>query len=233
MNHWWQFSTELWWLLDHLKILVASLVPAWSYCKNAFTPQRQFRQIFHLDQLSWICNHYTELLHITHCVCYTHKNDNLHPIVLCIMDNTSALNWTLCTSKKSVISRALARFFYGLLIGSRVGINAMWISTIDNKIANKISRIKATNSFSTDSFTYDYSNLQQEHKEWKAWIFYQPSHKLLSLIWDILLTQSCPNLNQILKLKPPDLGKLCTLDGPKIWKLPTPAVLNKQDTSKL
>ncbi len=86
----------------------------------------------------------------------------------------------------------LARFFCGLLIGSRVGIHTKWISTIDNKIANKILRLQATNSPSTNSFTYGYSNLQQEHKELKAYIFYKPSHKLLSLIWDILLTQLVP-----------------------------------------
>ncbi len=130
--------------------------------------------------------------------------------MLCITDNTSALNWTLHMSKKLIIGRALAKFFCGLLIGSRVEINTKWISVIDNKIADKSSRLKATNSPSTNSLTYDYSNLKQEHKELRACIFYQPSHRLLSLIWNILLTQNCPNLKQILNLRPPDLGKLCT-----------------------
>jgi hypothetical protein len=52
-------------------------------------------------------------------------NNDPHPVVLCVTDNTSALNWTLHTSIKSAIGRALARFFCGLLIGSDVGINAM------------------------------------------------------------------------------------------------------------
>ncbi len=159
-------------------------------------------------------------------------SDNPHPVVLCVTDNTSALNWTLHTSKNSIIGRALARFFCGLLIGSRVGINTKWISMIDNKIADKLSRLKATNSPSTNSLTNDYSNLNQEHEELRACIFYQPSHRLLSLIWDILLTQSCPNLKQILKLRPLDLGKLCTWDEQKIWKLPTPAAPSKQDTNE-
>jgi hypothetical protein len=46
-------------------------------------------------------------------------NNDPYPVVLCVTDNTSALNWTLHTSKKSIIGRALARFFCGLLIGSR------------------------------------------------------------------------------------------------------------------
>ena len=37
--------------------------------------------------------------------------DDPHPVVLCLTDNTSALNWTLHTSKKSIIGQALVRFF--------------------------------------------------------------------------------------------------------------------------
>jgi hypothetical protein len=61
-------------------------------------------------------------------------NDDPHPVVLCVADTTSALNWTLHMSKKSIIDRALARFFCGLLIGSKVGVNAKWISTTENVI---------------------------------------------------------------------------------------------------
>ena len=137
-----------------------------------------------------------------------------YPIVLCVTDNTSALNWTLHTSKKSVIGRALARFFCGLLINSRIGINAKWISTVKNVIADKISRLKCTNEISpsspTHKLTYDYSNLQQEHEELRICNSFQPSPKLLSLIWEILLQQRCPDLKLILSLKPHDLGKLHT-----------------------
>jgi len=61
-----------------------------------------------------------------------------HPVVLCVMDNISAKNWMVHTSKKSIIGRALARFFCGLLIGSNIGINAKWISKLANKIVDKI-----------------------------------------------------------------------------------------------
>ncbi len=64
--------------------------------------------------------------------------DDPHPVVLCVTDNTSALNWTLHTSKKSIICQALARFFCGLLIGSNFGVNAKWISTTKNMIAEDI-----------------------------------------------------------------------------------------------
>jgi hypothetical protein len=128
-----------------------------------------------------------------------------HPVILCVMDNTSALNWTLHTSKKLIIGRALARFFCGLLIGSNVGVNAKWISTIENIITDKISRLKVLNIANSksplSSPTYDYSNLQQEHKELKACNFFQPSCKLVLLLWDILLMQKCPDLSLIMSLK--------------------------------
>jgi hypothetical protein len=141
-------------------------------------------------------------------------NNDPHPVVLCVTDSTRVLNWTLHTSKKSSIGRALASFFCGLLIGSNIGIHAKWISTVKNEVADKISRLKkltTTDSKSSSTHhTYDYVNLQQEHKELKACIFFQPSHKLVSLLLGILLTGKYPDLNLILKLKPQDLGKLCT-----------------------
>jgi len=99
------------------------------------------------------------------------------------------------------------------LIGSHVGINAKWISTVENEIADKISRLKKLTPSITKSpsshYTYDYANLQQEHKELTACNSFQPSHKLVSLLLGILLTGNCPDLKQILILKPQDLGKLC------------------------
>jgi hypothetical protein len=112
-----------------------------------------------LEYVTIILNYCTSLVTFA-----SHKNnDDPHPVVLCITDNTSAMNWTLHTSKKSNIGRALARFFCGLLIGSNVGVNAKWISTIKNLIADKISRLKEvinTNSKLPSSLpTYNYTHL--------------------------------------------------------------------------
>jgi hypothetical protein len=137
-------------------------------------------------------------------------NNNPHLVVLCITDNTSALNWTLHTSKKSIIGRALARFFCGLLIGSNIGVNTKWISIIKNVIADKISRFKTTNLEPSSLPTYNYANLQQEHKELKVCNFFQQSSKPVLLLWEIILTRKCPDLSLILSLKPQGLGKLCT-----------------------
>ncbi len=112
---------------------------------------RMFISINCLKYVTIILNYCASLVVFESCK----VNNDPHPVVLCVTDNTSALNWTLHTSKKSTIGRALARFFCGHLIGSNVGINAKWISTIKNMIADKISRFrevfKSTNSDSPSS----------------------------------------------------------------------------------
>jgi hypothetical protein len=161
-----------------------------------------------LEFVTIILNYCASLVVFENCK----VNDDPHPIVLCVTENTSALNWMLHMSKKLIIGRALARFFCGLLISLNVGINAKWVSTIENVIADKISRLKKlipTNSISSSIPSYDYANLQQEHAELKACTFFQPSPMLVLLIWEILLTQNCPDLSLVLSLKPQDLGKLC------------------------
>ena len=83
-----------------------------------------------------------------------------HPVVLCVTNNISAKTWMTHTCKKSIIGRALARFFCGLLIDSGVGINATWISTTENKITDDISRIKKS-AHDPFSFQYDFANFNR------------------------------------------------------------------------
>jgi len=134
--------------------------------------------------------------------------DDPHPVVLCVTDNVSAKNWTMHTCKKSIVGRALARFFCGLLIGSEVGINAKWISTEANKIADDISRLKKSLTSTTSSFVYDFSKLKQDHADLKLCRFYHPSQELLFMIWKIALTRKSPDLDLVLALKLSGLGKL-------------------------
>jgi hypothetical protein len=109
--------------------------------------------------------------------------------------------------QECIIGHALARFFCGLLIGLDAGINTKWISTSANTIADEISRIKKS-AHNPSSFQYDFSKLQQDHAELKHCHFFQPSQELLSLIWDILLTQKLPDLNKVLLLKQSGFYKL-------------------------
>jgi hypothetical protein len=198
-------TLKFWWHLSFPKEIVEQML---LHLKN--NSNNTFISINCLEYVTIIIDYCPTLIVLATCK----VNNNPYPVVLCVTDNTSTLNWTLHTSKKSIIGRALARFFCGLLIGPQVGINTKWISPIKNVIANKISRLKQTKEIpplsSTYEPTYDYSNLQQEHEELKACNSFQPSPKLLSLIWEILSTQKCPDLSLILSLKPHNLGKLCT-----------------------
>ena len=138
-----------------------------------------------------------------------------YPVILNIVDNTSAHNWTTHACKTSSIGRRLARFFCGLLMGSHVGINSKWISTEDNKIADEISRAKKTAVSSTPTnhspdWHFDYSTLKQRFPELKTCRTFLPSPDLLSEIWKIVLTESFPDPKEIATLRRNGLGKLIT-----------------------
>ena len=131
-----------------------------------------------------------------------------HPILLNGVDNMSANSWTVHTCKGSRLGKLLAKFFCFLLMDATLGVNSKWISTTDNFIADEISRIKKSNSTSSQHFSFDYSTLPQKYPELKNCRFFQPSPDLLSLLWDILLQEKLPSLRQVRALKQSGLGKL-------------------------
>jgi hypothetical protein len=196
-------TLEFWW---HLSFSMEVVERTLLYLKD--NSDKFFILISYLEFVTIILNYCASLVVFENCK----VNDDPHSVVLCVTVFTSALNRVLHTKKKLIIRRVLARFVCGLQIGLNVGINAKLITTIENVITDKISRLKkliATNSTSSSIPSYDYANLQQEHVELKTCTFLQPSLKLVLLIWEILLAQNCPDLSLILSLKPQDLGKLC------------------------
>ena len=136
-----------------------------------------------------------------------------YPVLLNVTDNSSALSWTAHTCRRSKIGRRLARFFCSFLINSPLGINSQWISTEDNKIADDISRLKRASSSSTSPPSFDYSSLPQMYPELASCAHFHPAPKLLSLIWEIVLTEKWPDHNAIRMLIQQPLGKLTTLSG--------------------
>ncbi len=134
--------------------------------------------------------------------------DDPFPVLLGVTDNTSALNWVNHACKGSPLGRALARLFVGLLITSNIGINAKWISTTENKIADEISRLKKLLGANSSSPSFDYSSLQSRFPLLQNCRFWAPSQRLLSMIWNIVLTRKSPDLNEVMSLTPNDLGKL-------------------------
>ena len=137
-----------------------------------------------------------------------------YPVLLNVTNNLSALSWTTGACRKSRIGRLLARFFCSLLINSPLGINSQWISTLHNAIADDISRAKTAASESTHSYpSFDYSSLQQKYPELSHCSFFQPAPELISLIWEIVLTERWPCHDEIKRLKLRPLGNLTTSSG--------------------
>ena len=137
------------------------------------------------------------------CAChYDGTNISAHPVFLNYCDNTSACSWVSHKCKVSLIGRRLARLFVGLVMGTSIGIQAEWLSTHDNTIADDISRIKS----STSDGTFDYSNLLITYPQLISCRVFQPSPTLLGMIWEILLDKKSPDPLILRKIAPPALG---------------------------
>ena len=149
-----------------------------------------------------------------HLVLTEKVTDDKYPVLLNVTDNTSALSWTTGACRKSRIGRLLARFFCSLLINSPLGVNSQWISTTLNTIADEISREKENmNNDNSPHSSFDYSTLQQRFPQLRHCRFFQPSPNLISLIWDIVLTERWPCHSEVRILRQKPLGSLTTLHG--------------------
>ena len=149
---------------------------------------------------------YIAALHIVQTSTVT---DDPYPVILSITDNLLALSWTRHTCKRSRVGRLLARFFCSLLINSPLGINAQWISTVDNVIADNISRVKKESNIDR-SVSFDYTTLKQTYPELSHCSFFQIQSEIISLIWDIVLTGKWPTHEEVQMLKRKPLGRLIT-----------------------
>jgi hypothetical protein len=109
-------TLDFWWHLSFpMKVVERTLL----HLKN--NSDKSFISINCLEFVTIILNYCASLVVFENCK----VNHDPHPVVLCVTDNKSTLNCMLHMSKKSIIRRALARFFYDLLIScSNIGINA-------------------------------------------------------------------------------------------------------------
>ncbi len=115
---------------------------------------------------------------------------------------------------KSRIGHLLAHFFCSLLINSPLGINSQWISMLHNAITDDISCAKTAASENTQSHpSFNYSSLQQKYPELSHCSFFQPAPELISLLWDIVLTERWPCHDEMRMLKLRPLGNLTTSSG--------------------
>ncbi len=103
----------------------------------------------------------------------------------------------------------LACFFFSLLINFPFGINSQLISTIDNKIVDDISHLKKQSN-NNSSPAFDYTILKQTYLELRHCSIFQIQPELILLTWDIVLTEKCPNHEEVQTLKQRPLDKLST-----------------------
>jgi hypothetical protein len=148
-----------------------------------------------------------------HFIKTTSATNDPYPVLLNVTDNASALSWTTGACKKSKVGRLLARFFCSLMINSPLGINSKWISTDDNKIADDISRIKRDSATEDSPPFFDYSILTQTYPELIHCSSFKIQPELISLIWEIVLTERWPCHDEIRKLRLKPLGRLITSSG--------------------
>jgi hypothetical protein len=113
------------------------------------------------------------------------KLKHKYPVVLIKADNTAAESWTKKASSSSLSGKALMRLQCAMMIQNPIGINAEWIEGIKNKIPDYISRFKKqTNKLC------DFDHLKQVFPELTCCCRFQPSKKLLSMIYDAVLNHA-------------------------------------------
>lgn len=125
-----------------------------------------------------------------------------NPVLLNWCDNTSACAWVNHHCKTSPIGRRLALIFVGLLLNANLGIQAEYISTHLNFIADEISRAKR----SSPTQSFDFSTLLNKFPQLQGRRQFVPSPKLLTLISNVLLNNAYPDPLEIKEWRPETLG---------------------------
>lgn len=110
------------------------------------------------------------------------RRDDPSPVVLLYADNTTAEAWIEKACKRSFLGRALGLLQGALMINNPVGINVAHITSKDNEIADRISRITCESDVLTNI-----NILKQEFPELDSCPRFVPSAELVSLVLDTLL----------------------------------------------
>lgn len=108
-----------------------------------------------------------------------------YPTVLLYADNTTAEAWGKMKScKSSMTGRTLGRLQCALMMNNNVGINIAHVTTKDNEIADRISRIKKETNVIPN-----FSQLVQDFPQLKSCRRFHPPQDLVSAITAILLRE--------------------------------------------
>ena len=187
----WSTSLRFWW---HIEWLV-------EVQRRARLPNNKTKELISINVLEMVCV-IINLAAAIH-VCWLDGIDlSAFPLLANDCDNKTACSWVNSHCKTSLIGRELGRLFIGLLMGTKLGIQAEWLSSLENKIADEISRLY------TKEGEYDYSQLLTDYPVLSSCRRFQPSDTLLGMIWDVLLKNASPDPLILARLEPSALGSI-------------------------
>lgn len=192
----WSIDLRFWWHLVYPEEVL----------RRARLPNNKKGKLISINVLEFACViiNFAAAIH----VCWLDGLDlSAFPVFLNCCDNTAAVAWINKRCKESMIGRELAKIYVGLLMSTKLGIQADWISTTANKIADEISRIHGGDG------EYDYSQLISSYPVLSDCRMFQPSSTLLGMIWDVLLNNVSPDPLTIRNWEPSALGSIISSDS--------------------
>jgi hypothetical protein len=110
-----------------------------------------------------------------------------YPVVRIETDNTTSEAWSRKGCKDSFGGRALSRIHCALLIDNPVGLQIARVSTTDNVIADRLSRIP-----NSSALPAAFPSLAQDHAVLRGCRQFQPNAELISAIMAALLAHASP-----------------------------------------
>ena len=111
-----------------------------------------------------------------------------YPVVLFRTDNSASESWMDKACNRSLIGRALSQLQCSMMINNHVGFHTGHVTTANNIIADRISRIKRnTNSIR------NFATILQDYPELAGCRRFQPSAEIISHIMDAILLKKYIN----------------------------------------
>jgi hypothetical protein len=190
----WSTSLRFWWHLEFSAEVQ----------RRARLPNNKTKELISINVLEMVC----VVINLAAAIyfCWLDGIDlSAYPLLANDCDNMSACSWTNSYCKSSLIGRALGRLFIGLLMGTDLAIQAEWISTLENEIADEISRLRKSRGKEGE---YDYSQLLTNYPVLSSCRQFQPSSILLGWISDVLLRNASPDPLIVARLEPSALGSI-------------------------
>jgi hypothetical protein len=123
-----------------------------------------------------------------HSLATPSTTDDPFPVVRIESDNTTSEAWSRKGCKDSMCGRALSRIHSSLLLGTHVGLHIARISTSDNVIADRLSRIP-----SVSHLPAAVHSICQDHAALRGCRQFQPNAELISAIMGALLEHASPH----------------------------------------